>query len=230
MHLFRLLGMAAFVAGPVAAGLFAACVIDDDVVYMGDGDTGTPDVGWDGGETENARCIGGCTMEPSADYSCDTSLACDADCAGDWDCDEGLAGGGDAGPPGGDADAGEGDVRDDESCTTRGGGTTIEAAERIAMGSAQVDLIACPTVSSWFRFEAATDESFAVEIIPEAGEITLRVYGDADAGVMDAADLTGAGEFRATAAPGGTFFLRIRAVGADPVEYSLRLYEPPAGD
>jgi hypothetical protein len=214
MRKLRWMMLAGVLAGLLAAWVGWSCAIDDEVTWI-----------------DGQQCSGACAAADPASLGCDTDSSCTpAEGCVDWDCSEV--------PPGEDGlDSGGGDCSDcgpedaaldvpaaGGSCTPLGGGLTQPAAAPLTWNVAATGLWACPETSMWFRFDVAGGTSFAIEITPvDAADALAFVLYAGDGTAIASADVTGAGRYAARAGATGTYLLRVRAVGEDDVEFSLRV-------
>ena len=212
-------------AGATVLWVAVSCAIDDEIT-------------WITGE----QCSGSCRSADPGSLACDTDSTCTriAGCT-DWDCDDlppgedgadgdAISGGDgaydddDAG--GNPADAGEDVPLVSDGCAPVGGGLTRETAASLTLGVAVPGLSACPSTSQWFRFDAVSGSSFVVDLQPvETGELTFLLYAGADPTPIASADMTDPGSFAARAAATTVYTMRIRALGTEPVDYSLTVSE-----
>ena len=216
--------------GSVALWLAVSCAIDDEIT-------------WISGE----QCTGSCRTADPTSLACDTDSTCTrVEGCTDWDCDElppgedgadgdAISGGDgsfyddDAG--GNPADAGEDVPAAVDGCTPVGGGLLRETAAPLTLGVTVPELSACPSTSQWFRFDGAAGTEFVIELQPvETGELTFLLYAGDDPSPVASADMTDPGRFPARAGATTPYYLRVRALGTEPVGYSLtvaeRVYTP----
>ena len=223
------------VAVGISAGALGSCAIDDEITWI-----------------DGEHCTGGCERAGAASFSCDVDDSCTptATCT-DWDCVDA-----DAPPPadaaadttrevpdGGSADAdgdpysdivdpsGDADAETDEGggfgCVPGGGGDSRETAVDLTPGVTLADLTACPAPSRWFRFTVAADVRFEVDLVPAPErQVEFLIYAS-DGSPVAGADMAADGDYNAAAESAGVFLLRVRAIGEDPVGYSLTVRELP---
>jgi hypothetical protein len=215
MRKLRWMMLVGVLCGFAAAWLGGSCAIDDEVT-------------WISGE----QCSGTCTAGDPASLECDTDSSCTpaAGCV-DWDCSEV--------PPGEDGlDSGLGDTCSDcgpedaatdvptasGSCTPVGGGLSQAAAAPLTWNVAATGLWACPETSQWFRIDVSAGTSFAIDFTPvdALDALAFVLYAD-DGTAIASADVTGTGGYAARAGATATYYLRVRALGVDDVEYAVRV-------
>jgi hypothetical protein len=222
-----LLAVAAAVG--LAAGAMGSCAIDDEVTWI-----------------DGQECTGGCTSRDTGAFSCDVDSSCTpAEGCVDWDCGDQAY----SGPPEGGVDDGRGidttpgdggltdvgdangDGGDDgatgDSCTPSGGGETRETAESLTLGVTLGDRTACSVPSRWYRFAVDAAVRFAVELVPAAGAVVEFLLYAEDGSVVAAAGMGAEADFAADAGAVGTYLLRVRAEGDNPVGYALTVRALP---
>jgi len=217
MRKLRWMMLGGVLSGAVAAWLGGSCAIDDEVTWI-----------------DGQQCSGPCRAADPASLECDTNSACTPmeGCV-DWDCSEVPPGedGSDVGVGDGCTDCGPEDAAADVpamsgSCTPVGGGLTQAEASPLTWNVAATGLWACPETSEWFRIDVSAGTSFAIDFTPvDAVDVLAFVLYAGDGTAIASADVTGTGSYAARAGATGTYFLRVRAVGEDDVEYALRVGE-----
>jgi hypothetical protein len=200
--------------GLVAAWVTGSCAIDDEVTWI-----------------DGQQCSGACSAGDPGSLGCDTDSSCSpAPGCIDWDCNEVPPGedGLDTGGGDGCSDCGPEDAALDApsaggSCTPVGGGLTQAAAASLTWDVAATALWACPETSQWFRFDVASGTSFAIDFMPvDAVDALAFVLYAGDGTAIASAVVTGTGRYAARAGT-TTYYLRVRTVGDDDAEYSLRV-------
>jgi len=206
-----------------AAAVLGSCAIDDDVT-------------WITGE----QCTGNCRSEDLGAFACDTDSTCThVEGCTDWDCDDAESppppDGGDSStldmvsPPdggetgGADADVGGEDDGGDPgyTCTPDGGGESLEAAQELTLGTELGDRTACPAPSRWYRFSIEAGVRFEVVVRTGSGQqVEFLLYSESG-DLVASADMEADAAYSAGARATGIYYLRVRAVGTDPVGYSI---------
>jgi hypothetical protein len=215
-------------AAGLSAGALGSCAIDDEVT-------------WINGE----ECTGSCSSRDTGAFSCDVDSRCTpAEGCVDWDCEDSTytpppdasaedvreieADGGPWADGDDDADdAGNGDEVSGDICTPSGGGESREAAESLTLGVTLTARTACDVPSRWYRFAVDAGVRFAVEVVTAPGAaIEFLLYAE-DGSVVAAADMAEDADYAAATRAAGTYLLRVRATGPDPVGYSLAVRALP---